>query len=103
MKKGKDVEGDHIIPRVKGSPNPVDTGRIGGQRRAQALSPERRTQIARQAAAERHKGRVMRATHTGALHFGDVVIPCAVLADGKRVVSHSAFRDALGRDRKSVV
>src|SRR5580704_4010563 len=67
----------------------------GGIARRDALSPERRTEIARTAAEKRWSGDVLKATHEGVLHIGDVAIPCAVLEDGTRVLSENGITQAL--------
>lgn len=42
-----------------------------------------------------------KATHIGDLHIGEMVIPCAVLEDGTRVLTQSGFMRALGRARQA--
>jgi hypothetical protein len=42
-----------------------------------------------------------KATHEGVLHIGDAEIPCAVLEDGRRVLTQSGFMRALGRARQA--
>jgi hypothetical protein len=41
------------------------------------------------------------ATHEGDLRIGSTSIPCAVLADGRRVLTQSGFMKALGRARQA--
>jgi hypothetical protein len=41
-----------------------------------------------------------RAEHTGELNLDNVVIPCAVLDDGTRVLTQQGFNVAIGRNRK---
>jgi hypothetical protein len=43
--------------------------------------------------------KIPKAIRTGKLHFGDLVIPCAVLEDGRRVLSERGTSRALGRSR----
>ncbi len=65
--------------------------------RARSLSPERRREIARDAATERwgrQKG-IARETHSGVMRIGDREIPCAVLEDGTRVLSIRGLSTAL--------
>lgn len=75
----------------------------GGVARAQALPAKRRSQIAQDAAAIRWArtkapdGKLLRATHNGDLHVGNITLTCAVLEDGTRVLSQSSFSRALGR------
>src|SRR5882757_7533872 len=73
----------------------------GGLARAQKLTPEQRTAIARGAVQARWekagKQPVPRATHTGELKIGDISIPCAVLEDGRRMLTQWGFYRAIGR------
>ncbi|HXM82090.1 MAG TPA: P63C domain-containing protein [Burkholderiales bacterium] len=74
----------------------------GGFARAESLTPEERSKIARRAAKTRWKdSNLPRATHEGMLTLGDIQIPCAVLADGRRVLTQSGFMQALGRARQA--
>jgi hypothetical protein len=66
---------------------------MGGKARAEALSPEERSQIATAAAEARWKA--PKATHKGVLTIGEVRIPCAVLEDGKRVLSENGITNAI--------
>lgn len=73
----------------------------GGLARAAALSPERRREIARDAAAARWSDGdpVLRATHGSDDHplkIGDIEIPCYVLEDGTRVLSQRGVVGSLG-------
>src|SRR5208282_4454024 len=68
------------------------TGRAkGGHARAEALSAEERTETARRAARARWDETVPTATHIGELTIDDLVLPCAVLPDGTRVISQGAM------------
>jgi len=78
---------------------------LGGSARAKSLSPEERSEIARNAALARHEkdqspGRPLKATHVGVLKIGDAEIDCAVLQDGTRVLSRASFVKAIGRTGK---
>jgi hypothetical protein len=76
-----------------------DLASKGGQARASSLSKEDRSAIARAAAEARWgtKGKdVLKATHIGEICIGDVVIPCAVLNDGTRVISQRGLASGLG-------
>jgi hypothetical protein len=74
----------------------------GGFARAEALTPQERSKIARRAAKARWQGgNLPQATHEGMLNLGDIQIPCAVLADGRRVLTQSGFMQALGRARQA--
>ena len=73
----------------------------GGLARAQALSANSRRDIARQAARarwekEREQGPLPKATHRGTLIIGGASIPCAVLSDGRRILSETGITNALG-------
>jgi hypothetical protein len=80
-------------------------GLKGGKARAKALTPEERSESARQAAEARWAKRndqnsdtdIPRATHSGVINIGDVSIPCAVLEDGTRVLTQWGFLRAIGR------
>lgn len=69
----------------------------GGKARAKALSPEDRSLIAKKAAEARWGTKIPRATHTGELTIGELVLPCAVLPDGSRVLSQRGVGRALGK------
>lgn len=73
-----------------------NTSRVaGGIARAQKLTPGQRSDIAKAAASARWGIPV--AEHTGSLRIGDWEIPCAVLPDGRRVLSQRGVMAALGR------
>src|SRR5690242_19447710 len=77
---------------------PPITGRAkGGLARAQALSPAERKEIARRAAEARWGSEILTATHAGEVRLGDVSLDCAVLGDGRRVLSTRGVDRALGR------
>lgn len=76
----------------------------GGEARAHSLSPEQRSQIARNAIMARWQkaGKaiaVVKATHEGPLQIGDLAMECAVLADGTRVLSQRGFARAIGASK----
>lgn len=74
-------------------------GKVGGARRAEILPPERRAEIAREAAAARWGERFHRATHKGNFRndFG-FDVECYVLDDAAKtaVVSQTGMARALG-------
>src|SRR5258708_17812058 len=74
-------------------------GKIGGARRAEILPPERRSEIARQAAASRWGGKPARATHRGSFKqdFG-IDVECYVLDDAGKtaVISQTGMARAPG-------
>lgn len=73
---------------------------LGGRARAEKLSREERSAIASVAAKARwgkeSDSEMPKATHRGELEIGDIRIPCAVLEDGRRVVSEHGITTALG-------
>jgi hypothetical protein len=76
------------------------TGRAkGGIARRDALSEGRRSEIAAKAARARWLKDIPAATHEGALALGDMSMPCAVLADGRRVLTQMGVMRAIGRGR----
>jgi hypothetical protein len=72
----------------------------GGYARAKALSPTKRSAIAKKAAIARWAESVPTATHEGTLHIGSLELPVAVLNDGRRVLTAGAMLSALGRPWK---
>jgi P63C domain len=75
---------------------------VAARARAEALSPEDRSAIARRAALTRHGKSLPRAVAEGCL-FGDRRFPCAVLDDAEntRVLTQEGFLMALGRAGKA--
>jgi len=75
----------------------------GGDARAAALSEEQRKEIAKRAAAARwgdeEAAQAEPAQLADDLRLGEIVIPCAVLQDGTRVLSERGISKALGRTR----
>lgn len=76
----------------------------GGKARAEKLSPEERSEIARMAVEARWekagKSDIPKADYMGEIHIGDKIIPCAVLEDGIRVLTQEGFLKAIGRSGK---
>jgi len=70
---------------------------VGGRARAEALTPERRKEIASRAAEARWLKGSPSATHDGTLKIGDAEIPCWVLNTGERVLSTRGIMKSLGR------
>jgi hypothetical protein len=71
----------------------------GGHKRAAALPPARRQDIAKRAAAARWSGEIKKATHGSddhPLRVGDIEIPCYVLEDGTRVLSQRGLQTGIG-------
>jgi hypothetical protein len=72
----------------------------GGKKRAEQLTPERRMEIARKAAATRW-GNVREAiSREGSLMIGGAELSCYVLDDETRVLSRASFVRAIGRTGK---
>jgi P63C domain len=67
----------------------------GGFARAEALSPQERSDIAKKAALVRW-GDVPKATHSGLLPIGDLKIPVYVLEDGTRLISQRGMQKTVG-------
>ena len=80
----------------------ADHAAEGGKARAESLSSEERSEIAREAALARWqkagKNEIVRATHGSPdrpLRIGSVAIPCYVLENGMRVLSGRGMQTAL--------
>jgi hypothetical protein len=73
----------------------------GGKARAEKLTPGERSEIARKAARAKWDANLPQATHEGDIKIGEASIPCAVLEDGRRVLTQSGFMRALGRARQA--
>lgn len=89
-------------------PKEPDTrrGARGGRARAERLSPEERSEIARVAATARWSSGLAKAicgSPDRPLRIGDVELQCYVLEDGTRVLSQGGFLEALGRHPKANV
>ncbi len=82
-------------------------GSRGGKARMAALTAEERKEMARKAAEARWRESLVlasdesaaQATHSGNLTIGDLVLPCAVLDNGTRVLSERGVTKALGGKR----
>lgn len=74
-------------------------GAEGGHKRAQNLSREERSEIARTAAVARWNADVPRASHEGTFKIGDSSVSAAVLPNGLRLLTQGTFLRALGRAR----
>lgn len=93
---------------IDGNMDPAPKGRaLGGIARKAKLSPERRSEIARNAAAKRHakpapatpdpnNPELPYATHQGQMELGGLTLDCYVLADGRRVFHKRGMARALG-------
>jgi hypothetical protein len=72
----------------------------GGRIRKEKLSPDRRSEIARQAAVSRWAD-LPQAIDEGILNIGEKQIPCAVLENKQRVLTQSGVMTSLGRARQA--
>jgi hypothetical protein len=85
----------------------ADTGRArGGTARAENLTAEQRSAIAKKAAQARWNDDLTEAvcgSPDQPLRIGDIEIECYVLSDGTRVLTQASFLEALGRHRKANV
>lgn len=95
------------VPVLKESEE-VKQGRVsaskGGKARADQLSKEDRQEIARQAALTRWNQQLPilpQATHVGTIEIGDKQISCAVLENGRRLLTQETFLIAVGRAGKA--
>jgi hypothetical protein len=68
-----------------------------GLARADSLTKEERSEIARKAATARWNSGLPRATHLGELQIGGKMLSCSVLEDGTRVLARESFLKAIGR------
>ena len=68
---------------------------IGGHARAEILTPEERSEIARKAASAKWEEKLPVATHRGTLEIGGTTIPCAVLDNGRRVFTENGITVAI--------
>ncbi|MFV1849369.1 MAG: P63C domain-containing protein [Thalassospira sp.] len=82
-----------------GSKMPESRQSKGGTVRAQRLSASRKKEIAKQAAEARWNKDAPNATHEAKITLGDLEIECAVLSDGRRVISERAMTRAFGGKR----
>lgn len=72
----------------------------GGKARAEALSPERRKEIAMKGVeAKKELALLIQATHEGVIELSGSDVSCAVLPDGLRVITQATFLRSIGRSR----
>jgi len=70
---------------------------LGGKARAAKMTPAERKESARKAAEARWGSDLPRAEFAGELDLAGQKIACAVLEDGRRVLSQQSFIEAIGR------
>jgi P63C domain len=69
----------------------------GGFARAEALTPQKRAEIAKKAAKARWSDKpIPKATHAGFLSIGGLKIPVFVLEDGTRLISQRGMQTTIG-------
>jgi hypothetical protein len=87
-----------------GRVNKMESGNLdaskGGKARALSLSPEKRREIAKQAAAGRWGQDLPQALNDGQLQIAGRLINCAVLETGKRLLTQDTFLTAIGRSAR---
>jgi hypothetical protein len=81
-------------------PEKVPNRKAGGFARRDSLTKEQRSEIAQRAAESRwlrqtHEGPILEATYPGVVKIGEASIPCAVLANGTRVLSDNGITNAM--------
>lgn len=77
------------------------TASAGGKARAESLSKQERSEIARAGALARWGTESVAAINDGSIQIGDQEIKCAVLADGRRVLAQQTVLQTLGRARSA--
>lgn len=80
-------------------PEKKDPQVLGGHARAEALSADERSEIARKAADARWNASLPTATHEGTLKIGNFNVSAAVLPTGVRLLTQSTLLRAIGRSR----
>lgn len=71
----------------------------GGKARAEKMSPERRSEIAKKAAESRWSANLPEADFEGDFEIGGKIVSAAVLRDERRIITQASFLRALGRSR----
>ena len=71
----------------------------GGIARAQSLTKERRSEIAKQAAEAKWGADMLQAEFEGDVKIAGRILPAAVLPNGKRLLNQGQFLQAIGRAR----
>lgn len=76
------------------------TKSVGGKARAEALTPERRTEIAKKAAAKQWDMSIPQASHQGILSIAGKNIDCVVTETGERILSVKNVFETFGRTQR---
>ena len=71
----------------------------GGKARAESLSPEERSNIARKAADARWNFDIPKALSEGTFNIGEIPVKASVLPNGKRLINQATFLTVIGRSR----
>ena len=87
--------------KATGMTSMKELGAEGGKARAASLTPGERSEAAKRAADARWG--IRKATHDGEIRIGDIVIPCAVLEDGTRLITQRGFASAMGGAKPSSI
>jgi hypothetical protein len=80
---------------------PEERGAMGGRARAEILPPERRSEIAREAALAKWSTTIPHALCEGTIDFAGRQIACAVLDTKLRLLTQETFLTTLGRAGKA--
>jgi hypothetical protein len=80
---------------------PEERGSMGGRARAEILAPERRSEIAREAALAKWSTTIPHALCEGTIDFAGRQIACAVLDTKLRLLTQETFLTTLGRAGKA--
>lgn len=76
------------------------TKSAGGIARAESLTPERRTEIAKKAAQKHWDTTIPQASHQGILRIADKNIDCVVTESGERILSVKNVFETFGRTQR---
>lgn len=79
----------------------AEAGARGGTNRARLMTPEERSESARRAAVARWGDKDLPVSeYAGELQIGDLTFDCAVLPDGRRLITQKSIMTALGRSER---
>ncbi len=79
-----------------------DYHKKGGINRMNQLTVEQRQELSKKANSEKVNPTILKATHSGILKIGDQEIECAVLSDGRRVLSaRTIYKTMRGKDPRA--
>lgn len=102
--KSDKVTGTEIVPETKDeiydrivNETIKNLASKAGKMAAERMTPEQRSERARNAAESRWFKNAPRATHTGVLNLAGRPLACVVLEDGRRALTTGSFMEAIGR------